>query len=181
VRRRSRLALALVAAGLVWAGGLGAFISRMPYAEADETQPSDAVVVLTGGRQRLDRGFQLLAGGKARRLLVSGVHRDVDKMELQRLYPAFSDAIQCCVDLDHAAQDTIQNAHETAAWARRNGFRSLRIVTADYHMPRSLIELRREMPDAELLPNPVFPEKTLGLLLGEYHKWLAALGRSLVV
>jgi uncharacterized SAM-binding protein YcdF (DUF218 family) len=171
VRRRSRAALTLAVAALAWTGGLVAFISRMPYEEADETRPTDGVVVLTGGRQRLDRGLQLVAAGKA---------RDVDKMELQRLFPSFAEAIQCCVDLDYAAQDTTQNAHETATWVRSNGFHSLRVVTADYHMPRSLIELRREIGDAELVPTPVFPEKTLSLLVGEYHKWLAALGRSFV-
>jgi uncharacterized SAM-binding protein YcdF (DUF218 family) len=180
VRRRSRAVLLLALAGLAWSGGLGAFISRMPYEEADETRPTDGAVVLTGGRQRLERGLHLLAAGRVKRLLVSGVHPNVDAAELQRLFPSHASLIECCVDLDHAALDTTQNATETAAWMRRHGFGSLRVVTADYHMPRSLIELRREMPEAELVPNPVFPEKTLGLLLGEYHKWLASLGRSVV-
>jgi uncharacterized SAM-binding protein YcdF (DUF218 family) len=120
-------------------------------------QSADAIVALTGGEDRIFEAVRLLAWGKARRLLISGVNRTTSKPELISLNALDGrDAVlfRCCVDLDKRALNTVDNAMQTAAWVKNHGFRSLIVVTSNYHMPRSLIELRQHMPDVEMIPYP---------------------------
>jgi len=191
--RRRRLLLVplvgLLLAAALWSGGLVWFAGAIPRTVADADTPTDAVVVLTGGRQRLESGLQLIADGKAQKLLISGVNPSVDLHELLRVSsPHMPEWVACCIVLGYEADNTVGNAHETAAWMRREGYGSLRLVTAAYHMPRSLLELRRALPGVTIIPHPVFPEKvmqarwwawpgTLSLIVGEYHKYLGALFR----
>jgi uncharacterized SAM-binding protein YcdF (DUF218 family) len=172
----------------LWLVGLLWFAGAIPTALVDPVTPTDSVVVLTGGRQRLDTGLELLAEGKAKKLLVSGVHPGIELAELLRVSPRQPEWLTCCIVLGYEAESTRGNAAETAAWMRREGFRSLRLVTAAYHMPRSLLELHRAMPEVTIVPHPVFPQRvkpdwwawpgTASLIVGEYHKYLAALVRS---
>jgi uncharacterized SAM-binding protein YcdF (DUF218 family) len=180
-RRRSRASLAILAAALLaWLGGLTGFFAAVPQRVDGERRTTDAIVVLTGGRHRVERGLELLAEARAQKLFVSGVHPGVDLAELLRVSPEQPSWIACCVELGHAALDTAGNAAETAAWMRREGFASLRLVTADYHMPRAVLELRRTLPEAEILRHPVFPEGSPAQIFIEYHKYLGALLRPLV-
>jgi uncharacterized SAM-binding protein YcdF (DUF218 family) len=179
--RRRRLALALLGAALLgWAGGFAGFVMAATQDADDGPPTTDAIVVLTGGRQRIDRGLELLVEGRAQKLFVSGVHRDVTLAELLRVSPAQPAWIECCLVLGHAAQDTRGNAAETAAWMRAEGYRSVRLVTAAYHMPRSMLELRRTMPEVEIVAHPVFPEGSALHYLVEYHKYLGAVLAPLV-
>ena len=159
-------------------------------APENESAPTDAIVVLTGGRLRLQIGMDLLRDGKGRKLFVSGVNQQVDLGELLRV-SGNADWASCCTALGHDADNTLGNARETAQWMRQQGFRSLRLVTAWYHMPRSLLELDRAMPEIEIIAHPVFPEETsqeywwasrstVVLLASEYGKYLAALLRPVV-
>lgn len=172
--------------GLLWLGGLLAFAASLPRQVDDPDRATDGIVVFTGGAARLDAGLELLAAGKAKRLFVSGVHPGTSKGALRQLSGPEARLIDCCVDLGFAAANTFGNAIETADWVRANEYRSLRIVTANYHMPRSLIELRRRLPGVELVPYPVFPAQfklaewwawpgTAYLLAEEFDKYLAAL------
>lgn len=176
------IAISLVA-GLVW--------FAIPPAPENRATPTDAIVVLTGGSLRLQSGVDLMREGKGRALFVSGVDRRVDLDELLRIAGDAPSWLSCCVAIGYQAQDTEQNAIETALWIRKRGYRSLRLVTAWYHMPRSLLEFERALPDVEIVPHPVFPEGakeehwwawrgTAALLIGEYAKYLAALFRPLV-
>jgi len=177
------LALAFVT-GLLW------FAGQIPDSSADDGRPTDGVVVLTGGSARIDEGLALMAGGRAQRLLVSGVFPGVTLAELMQ-HSAYTEAdVSCCVDLGYNADDTAGNAVETTDWMRRNGFRSITLVTAAYHMPRSLLELRRAMPDAVIVPHPVYPQgfrhddwwyrsNSAALLVSEYAKFLFAWVRGL--
>ena len=170
-----------------WLGGLIWYAEDIPRAVVDVASATDAVVVLTGGSGRLNVGFHLLANGQARKLFISGVGREVNAEELIRLHGKDrSEALRCCVAVGHAADDTAGNARESAAWMAQEGFRSLRLVTASYHMRRSLLEFRRAMPQATVIPHPVFPEGfragdwwrwpgTLNLVISEYSKYLAVL------
>ena len=153
--------------------------------------PTDAIVVLTGGPLRLQSGMALLRDGKGRKLFVSGVNQQVDLDELLRVSGNAPDWASCCTVLGHDADNTLGNARETAQWMRQQGFSSLRLVTAWYHMPRSLLELDRAMPEIEIIAHPVFPEEvsqenwwashsTVLLLASEYGKYLGALLRPLV-
>jgi uncharacterized SAM-binding protein YcdF (DUF218 family) len=180
--------LAGAAVALLWLAGLVWFASSIPHAVEDPDSPTDAIVVLTGGRLRVDSGLALFAEGRGRKLFISGVNQGVDLNELLRVSPHMPKWVQCCIVLGYAADNTRGNAAETAEWMRRENFRSLRLVTSAYHMRRSLLEFRRAMPDMPIVPHPVFPEHvrqddwwrwrgTAALIVGEYHKYLAALLR----
>ncbi len=169
-----------------WTLGLIAFVFAVPRAPVTIAEPADAVVVLTGGGARLSAGYDLLVQGKADRLLISGVYADTSRETLKRKLGADPDRFDCCVDLDRAALDTRGNAVETARWTKIHGFDTLIVVTANYHMPRSLLEFRRAMPEVTLIPYPVFPGgfdaeawwmgvNSLRLATGEYVKYLASL------
>lgn len=184
-----RAALVIAAAAAVWAGGLVWFAT--PYSADDRTAPSDAIVVLTGGSLRVESGIDLLREGKGKALFISGVDRRVDLGELRRIVGAVPDWAACCIALGHDADNTLGNARETARWMQHRGYRSLRLVTSWYHMPRSRLEFERAMPGLEIIPHPVFPDRvkerqwwawsgTAALLVNEYDKYLAALFRPLV-
>jgi uncharacterized SAM-binding protein YcdF (DUF218 family) len=184
-----RLTLPLAALFLAYAAGL-IWFARGVTGTAEETDTgsaTDAIVVLTGGSQRVQAGLQLLAAGKAKKLFVSGVYHGTDVAALLRVQRQTPDALQCCIVLGHAADNTYGNALETAAWIQVEGYKSLRLVTANYHMRRALLEFRRAMPEVQIIPHPVFPETvrerwwawpgTLDLIIGEYDKYLWALVR----
>ena len=187
-RRRPRLVVfaiaCLVALALLWASGLVWFAAGLPKQVSDPDRKTDAIVVLTGGAERLHTGLDLLAKGVAGRLLVSGVHESVTVPELLRSYSE-PPSLSCCIDLGYEADDTVGNAAEASAWMRAQNFHSLRLVTATYHLPRSLLEFRSAMPDIEIVPHPVFPAsmqgndwwmrpKTIWLTAIEYSKFLVA-------
>lgn len=177
-----------VAAAAAWLAGLAWFAGQIPRTVAEPLAETDAIVVLTGGAGRLSTGLALLAEGRARKLFVSGVYRSVDVAEILRVSRRAPEELECCIELGHDASDTRGNAAETRRWMDREGFASLRLVTASYHMPRSLAEFRRAMPEARIVPHPVFPPTvhveawwrwpgTALLLAGEFAKYLIAVAR----
>lgn len=185
----ARAALFLAALVVIWGIGLLRFVAAMPDRVEDPGRLTDAIVVLTGGSERLGTGLALLAEKRARKLFVSGVYRGVEVSELLRLASRTPDEVECCVVLGYAADNTAGNAVETAEWMARENFHSLRLVTAAYHMQRSLLEFRAAMPNADLVPHPVFPQSvksaewwlwpgTAHLLVVEYTKFLGALVRN---
>jgi uncharacterized SAM-binding protein YcdF (DUF218 family) len=173
------LALALAA----WTVGLVRFADAIPEQVADADTRTEAIVVLTGGTHRLAAGVDLLTLDKARKLFVSGVYQGVDVRRLLALFQHNPRELEERIAIGNAV-NTAENASETADWMRKQGFTSLRLVTAAYHMPRSLLEFRHAMPQATIVPHPVFPEHvkaewwawpgTLGLIVGEYNKFLFA-------
>lgn len=186
-----RVVSPLALLGAIWLVGLLWFAAELPKEVADEVRQTDAIVVLTGGSARLSQGLDLLSEGKAQKLFVSGVYRGVDITDLFRVRQESPDEFACCVTLGHEADDTRGNAVETAAWLHEQGFRSLRLVTANYHMPRSLIEFRHLLPDSVIVPHPVFPANfkhsewwlwpgSASLLASEYSKFLIATVRTTV-
>lgn len=147
-------ALGFLALVVAFSGGLFRFVMAIP-AESAPPPSSDGIVALTGGAERIADAVDLLAAGKARRMLISGVHQSTSRAEIAKLTPNLSETFACCVDIDHAALNTAGNAVETARWARSHGLRSVIVVTSDYHMPRALAEMRRAMPEARLNPHVV--------------------------
>ena len=190
--RRLRRAAAVVAGALLLYGlGFLWFTSLLPTAGDGDERLSDAIVVLTGGSDRLAVALDLLTADKGRKLFVSGVYRGVDVRQLLDLSQHSPEDLSCCVVLGYEADNTRGNAIETAVWMKEQGYRSLRLVTATYHMPRSLLEFRRTMPDIEIVPHPVFTDSfkrddwwrwrgTLTLVAVEYNKYLLTLARTLV-
>ena len=170
---------------LLWLGGFAWFVGSSYWVKVDRASPADAIVVLTGGKQRLETGLELLAEGKAGKLFVSGVNPAVDRDTLLRALGPSARREECCIVLGHTADNTIGNAVETAAWMYQEGYRSLRLVTSWYHMHRSLLEFNRAMPGVRVVPHPVFardgePEGWRGwlaaghIVFAEYHKFLVA-------
>ncbi len=126
---------ALSAIVLLYLLGYAVFAVALPRPAGE--QPTDAIVVLTGGAKRIERGLDLMARNKAKRMLVSGVARTVRAGELAAQYRADDSLFRCCVDLGREAVDTRSNAEEVARWMEKHRFRSMRLVTTDWHMPRA--------------------------------------------
>lgn len=173
---------------LVLVLGFGVFVLWVPTEEVTLSEKADGIVALTGGASRTNDAVELLASGRAKRLLISGVHRNTSTGEIARLMPEHERLISCCVDLDHSALNTLGNAIETRRWAEQRGFRSLIVVTSSYHMPRAMAEIAHQLPSAHLVPFPVVSETlrnepwwtsgaTAKLLLSEYLKYIFALAR----
>ena len=184
------LAAGLVAL-MIWTAGLLAFADRIARSTpAPPPPPAQGVVALTGGSDlRLKAATRLLEDGKARRMLVSGVNHRVVRGQVWALTGAAKPLFDCCIDLDFTAANTIGNARETARWARAMGYERLILVTADFHTPRAMLELKAAMPTAKITPYPVattdldarrWAETSLGAqrMVVEYSKYLAALTRE---
>jgi uncharacterized SAM-binding protein YcdF (DUF218 family) len=173
-----------VAVFVVAALGFPVFVWSLPRASAAPGY-ADGIVALTGGEGRLQAGIELLDQGKGQRLLISGVHEGTSREELFAAVGQLSARSSCCIDLGRSAENTIGNAEETASWVGRHRYRSIIVVTASYHMPRSLMELRAVLPGTQLVPYPVFPDQvrlsewwsdpeTTGVLAGEYLKFIGS-------
>jgi len=174
-----------------WVSGLLAFAARIERSTPpDEPRRAQGIVALTGRSDaRIAEAMQLLEDRKGRRLLISGVNRQATREDIRSVARAPSGLFDCCVDLGFSAADTVGNARETAAWARRYGFRRLIVVTSDYHLPRSLLELKGAMPEAELQGYPIrtqeldsgdwwrTPASSRRMIL-EYTKYVATLLRE---
>jgi len=190
-----RIFIVILAVIIPFCAGFIRFASDLPAPGDDRTQ-TDAIVVLTGGSVRLSTGLNLLEAGKAKKLFVSGVHPGVQLNDLLKIDRAGASAgsnteLAKRVELGHTAGDTFGNSVETVAWMRDNNFHTMRLVTADYHMRRALIEFRMAAPDLQIVPNPVQPsitnngrwwrnEATFNLLLSEYGKYLIVKWRYLI-
>jgi uncharacterized SAM-binding protein YcdF (DUF218 family) len=177
--------LIVVTSAVVICGGFAWFVYHVPAEEVALERNADGIVVLTGGASRIADAIELLAAGHGKRLLISGVHRTTTTAEIARSNPRYQGLVACCVDLDHSAINTVGNAVETRRWAKERGFSSLIVVTSAYHMPRTMAELARQMPDIALVPFPVVTDKlrnepwwasapTARLILSEYAKFMAA-------
>lgn len=193
-RRFVHLALLLA---FLWLIGFMGFVGFIPrdVSQSHESVQTDAIVVLTGGGDRLAEGFRLLAAGLSPRMLITGVAQGVslqqviDGMSEDKTVTPSPEYLACCVTLGYEAGNTVGNAVETATWVRDNRITSVRLVTANYHMKRSQLEFNRVLPGITIIPHPVFPRevqdnwwfvkpRTLILLMSEYHKFLGAWARG---
>jgi uncharacterized SAM-binding protein YcdF (DUF218 family) len=193
VWRRVRFAL-LGVAGLVVAltVGFGVFAEHISLlTQPTDMRTADGIIVLTGGQSRLSAAFDLLKAGKGKRLLISGVNPHADRRALREVTGGDKRLFTCCVDIDHVALDTIGNAEQSAKWVAAHDYGRVILVTNNYHMPRSLLEMHRLLPQANVEPYPVVNSRlddgswltkpdALRVLATEYVKYLAALARSVV-
>lgn len=156
-----------------------------------DPSPADAIIVLTGGSARVETGVELLKAGKGQRLLISGVNPMARVEDLRRATGGDRELFACCVDIDHAALDTIGNAEESARWVTEHAFASVILVTNNYHMPRSLMEMRRYLGELNLQPYPVVTGRLNGaewlrqptalrVLFTEYLKLIGSFARGFV-
>ena len=182
-RRRWRRLIVALGLGLVlaWCAGMADFLLRVMQT-AELPARADGIVALTGGAERIDTALRLLGEGKAPLLLVSGVAPATDLREMARRARLDPAPIAGRITLGREATSTHGNAVETADWVRTHHIRTLIVVTAAYHMPRALAELRAEMPGIALFAAPVTPPAlrggmetaTIRLIVVEYTKWLGA-------
>lgn len=179
-----------------WALALAVFVHGLPRQGTPATVRTDAIVVLTGGNARVERGFSMLAEGAAPVLLISGVGKDVtlQEMLLAHASPATRQAIHdngSSIVFDYVARTTQSNAREASQFVRERNFKSIRLITAHYHMPRSMAEMQAALPEVEIVPDAVFPagfqrdqwwrhKTSRDLVLSEFHKFLAVSVRPLV-
>jgi uncharacterized SAM-binding protein YcdF (DUF218 family) len=168
----------LMGLGFIW------FLWRVPADEVALNRNADGIVALTGGASRIADAIELLASGHGKRLLISGANRATTSNEISRLNPEFERWVRCCVDFDRSL-NTLGNAIETRRWAEGRGFRSLIVVTSNYHMPRALAEIAHQLPDVALVPFPVVTDRrradpwwthgaTAKLMVSEYVKYVFA-------
>ena len=175
---------------LGWSLGLLWFANSIQKNVLAPEQSTDAIIVLTGGAERVTTGLSLLSHGLAQRLFISGVHEHVRIKDLlsqislnerEKINPA-------TIDLGYAAANTTQNGQGTAELVRKNHIQTLRLVTSNYHMPRSLLEFSQRLPNVKIIPHPISPKNfhdkmwwqwpgTFDLIIREYHKLLGALGQ----
>ncbi len=184
------LLILIFVGGGALAGGFLQFTSKVSdTVQPINVEPADAIVALTGGSTRIATALELLSEKKGQRLLISGVNSETQTADIQAMHPTKSDLFDCCVDLERIAVNTIGNAEESAKWAKQNSYKSLIIVTSAYHMPRSLLEYRRQMPGVKLTPFAVPLDSinreewwknttTLRLMIYEYWKYVVAYSRN---
>jgi uncharacterized SAM-binding protein YcdF (DUF218 family) len=177
------------AAGAAVVLGFVAFLWSIDRKEPVDIRMADGVVALTGGVDRISDAVQWLSAGSGKRLLISGVAPDVTAERLAAKAPEIKPWLRCCIDLGHAARNTVGNAKEIRHWALANGYRSLLVVTSSYHMPRAMVEMRRQLPDFVLTPAPVVTPRfqtmdfrnhpeLLRIIGVEYLKFVAASVRA---
>ncbi len=166
---------------IAWLIGFGLFWIRLPYASQENgpaIEKTDAVIVLTGGPNRLEAGLQFLETGVSKKMLISGVHKDVLPKELVALTGAKPALFDCCIELGYQADSTVGNAEEASTWASKHQLRRIVLVTSDYHMQRSLILFRKHMPDIEITALSVQSNLPVLKLAKEYNKYLITLIRA---
>ncbi len=173
---------------VLWVSGFFVFTASIYYMSEPKIIDSiDGAIVLTGGSNRVSKGLDLMADKKISNLLVSGVHKDVDIQDIMKLWGKTDGIPPCCITLGREADNTIGNAEEARKWIEFSGIKGVYLITANYHMPRALLEFNHKIPDVKIVPYPVKPEnfdirkssfwRTDFI---EYHKLLMTLLRIVV-
>lgn len=168
---------------ILWTIGLIIFGYSINHITSNYTEKTDAVIALTGGRNRIAEAVKLINMNLSNNLFISGVANGTnlkDILRTQNLHPSPASKIE----LGHSAEDTIGNAQETALWVEKHNIESLRLVTSNYHLDRALIEFRHFMPQVKIIAHPAYSERiekkwwtswqTFSLIGKEYNKLICA-------
>ncbi len=166
-----------------WLGGFGCFARQMNNYQIDLSKHTGAVIALTGGRNRIAEAVKIYNSGLAEHLFISGVSRN-NTLAAIKNFQHLQIADESGVTLGHRARDTIGNAKETIAWLNKNHIDSIRLVTSNYHVARSIVEFKALAPDLKIVPHPVYSERiekrwwkswsTFAFIFAEYNKFLLA-------
>lgn len=158
---------------LLYALGFVLFAFTLGKAQPSTAPSSDAAIVLTGGPGRIEHGIDVLKAGKAQRMLIAGVDPAVTKKDLARRIPGAAQWFICCVDLGSESVDTRSNAEEAGRWLARHRYKSLRLITSDWHMRRAQYEFARVLGGKyQIVADAVRTEPSFLTLFGEYNKYL---------
>ncbi|MBO6290601.1 MAG: YdcF family protein [Alphaproteobacteria bacterium] len=190
-KNKIRLIIGLAAIGsivLMWFVGLVLFCNHIRNFQYDNLRKTDAIIVLTGGRNRITEGVRLLNNHMAERLFISGVSHDVTIADIETRAQMHADE-PIKIELGYKATNTIENASEIAEWIKKNDIKSVRWVTSNYHIPRSMEELKPYNLSIDVIINPVYSDfvkddwwkswGTFKFLTSEYHKFLFVYIRNL--
>ena len=165
---------------LLWALGFAWFSIFLPR-PLDDARSTDAIVVLTGGNGRIDRGLKLMQQKAAQDMLISGVDRSVRPHELAVRYKVPDRLFECCVTLGREAIDTRSNGIETARWLDKRGYDTVRLITTDWHMRRAAFELQQALPaDIVLVYDAVPGRPSFSMLFTEYNKFVLRRAAALI-
>ena len=173
----------------LWGGGLAWFVLTIPVHVDNPSQKTDAIVVLTGGAERIEKALKLIDSQLAKKLLISGVNPQTTLKDILR-----TASVSCknldpsLIDLDYRSDSTYENAEQTAKWVCNHNFTSVRLVTAHYHIHRSLLEFCQRLSNVQIIVHPIVPRifqkedwfwnpDAWSILGREYHKYLGALLR----
>ncbi len=174
--------LIFISFSLVWLGGYLWYLNELSIIKTEMAEKTDAIVVLTGGKNRLNVAVELLENEYAKKLYISGVDEKVTRGELLKLLGSSKKLEECCIESGNQAVDTVGNAIETMNWINKNNIESLRIVTSLEHMPRAIVEFKRFMPDVQLVEHPVGSWRPDNInyfnLSQEYSKYIVSLIRA---
>ena len=178
---------AIVGCIFLWSTGLFMFAWHINHFENISQQKTDAIIALTGGRNRISEAVKLLEKGMADRLFISGVDKDISREHIQNTHKV-SLADDKHIEIGYNASNTIENAKETRDWVVKNNIKSIRLVTSNYHLARSLMEFREHNPNLKIIVHPVYSEKiekkwwtswrTFSLIFKEYNKFLCVCIRN---
>ena len=153
--------------------GFALFAVTLGAPAAADTARVDAIVAITGGKGRIEHAVALLANGRAKRLLIAGADPSVRKTDLVHRLDAPRQLFECCIDLGSESVDTRSNAEEAKRWLERRRYKSVRLVTSDWHMRRARYEFNRELGDGiQIIPDAVRTEPNFMTLFAEYNKYL---------
>ena len=153
--------------------GFALFAVTLDQPAPADTPRVDAIIAITGGKGRIEHAAVLLAEGKAGRLLIAGADPAVRKVDLVRRLDAPTKLFDCCVDLGSESVDTRSNAEEAKRWIERRRYKSVRLVTSDWHMRRARYEFHRQLGHSiRIIPDAVRTEPNFMTLFGEYNKYL---------
>lgn len=166
---------------LAWFAGFLWFNHRINSYENTDEIKTDAIVALTGGRNRISSAISLLNDGAAEKLFISGVSKEASLAKIEQFNDVRVSKKQK-VQMGNEAQNTIGNAIEADEWIKKNNIRSIRLVTSNYHLPRSILEFRHQNPKISIVPSPVYSDKvhpkwwknpgSFWLIATEYNKFL---------
>ena len=186
--KRKKIIAAVLSAviALLWLGGLILFANNVPNQLPEAPlKPLDAIVVLTGGSNRLDTGFNLLEKKLGKKLFISGVYRGIDARQLLKRWKQEPQSnLDCCVELGFEAYNTADNAVETIEWMKQEKLKSFYLVTSNYHIKRAMLEFEKNSSGLEISPFPIIPSnvdmnvwwkhtQSRNLILSEYTKYIA--------
>jgi uncharacterized SAM-binding protein YcdF (DUF218 family) len=179
----------VVLAFCTWVFGLAAFAGGVIFLTPDQpNQKTDAIVVLTGGKDRIETGLALFSENLAPNLFITGVHDDVTLPEILNRYRGQKPLPECCVILGYKAESTFENAAEAREWMAGQKIKTIRLVTSNYHMPRAYLDFHGLMPDVKIIKNPIMqPDITPShvyfwhMIFKEYHKTIFRYTDSLIV
>jgi len=167
---------------VIWGIGFLVFAHKINHLKANEYDiKADAIIVLTGGKNRIKEGANMLENNMADRMFISGVPKNVSVDSLIKEHD-ISESVKEKIELGKAAHTTLENAMETREWIVENQIKSIYLVTSNYHTPRSLAEFEEYNPDVKIYSAPVFSDNiakkwwsklgTSRLIFSEYNKFL---------